>query len=83
MRKELYGAGDDRIRLRASERKAGEKFKGKTIKSVVHHKSRKHKGKVWETLIYTDGSASCDCLGWTEFSYRQCWHVEGRRPAFK
>jgi hypothetical protein len=80
-RQELFGMGDIHIRLRASERKAGEKFRGKRIKSVRHFESRKHKPNIWETLFYVDGSASCNCYGWAD--YRQCWHTEGRRPAFK
>ena len=77
----LDGHDDERVRLRASARKAGEKFKGKVVASVKHYKSKRHAPKIWETLIYKDGSASCNCYAWKD--YRTCWHVEGRRPAFK
>jgi hypothetical protein len=81
MKRELFGLGDIHIRLRASVRRAGEMFRGLLIKSVFHFKSVKHRPRVWETLIFADGSASCNCYGWRE--YRTCWHTSGRRlPRF-
>lgn len=33
--------------------------------------------KNYETLLYTDGSASCDCPGWTRRKVRSCKHTRG------
>ena len=76
MRHIHFGKEDRRVMLRASERRAGEKFRGLTIKHVWHFKSVKHPPNVWETLIFVNGAASCNCKGWTE--YRTCWHTSGR-----
>ena len=31
--------------------------------------------KLYETLLYSDGSTSCDCPGWTRRSERSCKHT--------
>lgn len=31
--------------------------------------------KSYQTLLYADGSTSCDCFGWTKRSARTCKHT--------
>lgn len=74
-RQELFGTGDIHIRLRSGGFRAGDQFRGLTIKHVWHFESVKHKPNIWETLVFTNNSASCNCFGWRE--YRTCWHTHG------
>lgn len=50
-------------------------FQGKTIKRAETFASSSGTTK-YETRTYTDGTASCDCPGWTRRPQRTCKHTE-------
>jgi hypothetical protein len=46
----------------------------RTIHKVWTFKSSSS-DKTYETLLYSDGSTSCDCPGWTRRAIRSCRHT--------
>ena len=54
---------------------AGDKAMGKTIREVFAFQSKSNpNGDGYQTLVYTDGSASCNCRGW--IFNKKCWHID-------
>lgn len=47
----------------------------KPIRKVYRYGSASNPGKTYETILYLDGSTSCNCPSWTKRAVRQCKHT--------
>lgn len=45
------------------------------VKKVFYFQSATVPGKQYETILYTNGTASCNCPSWTKRRARQCKHT--------
>jgi hypothetical protein len=48
----------------------------KPIAQRFHFPSSSSKGIIYDTIVYTDKTVSCNCPGWTRHNARSCKHVK-------